>query len=128
MAHNEFEEEDFEASLSGKTLRRMLGLTLPHWPFLFGFIGLIAVVAIQDSVFNFLKKEIIDLGITPANTTALGWIVVIYGTMALLQSAGVFGFIYLAGILAERVQYDLRKQMFNHLQALSFSYFDRTPI
>jgi len=128
MAHNEFEEEDFEASLSGKTLRRMLGLTLPHWPFLFGFIGLVAFVAIQDSVFNFLKKEIIDLGITPANTTALGWIVVIYAVMAVLQSAGVFGFIYLSGILAEQVQYDLRKQMFNHLQELSFSYFDRTPI
>jgi ATP-binding cassette, subfamily B, bacterial len=128
MAHNEFEEEDFEASLSGKTLRRMMGLTLPHWPFLFGFIGLVAFVAIQDSVFNFLKKEMIDLGITPANTTALGWIVVIYAVMAVLQSAGVFGFIYLSGILAEQVQYDLRKQMFNHLQELSFSYFDRTPI
>jgi ATP-binding cassette subfamily B protein len=26
------------------------------------------------------------------------------------------------------VQYDLRKKMFNHLQDLSFSYFDRTPV
>jgi ATP-binding cassette subfamily B protein len=40
----------------------------------------------------------------------------------------VFGFIYLAGILGERVQYDLRRKMFNHLQDLSFSYFSRTPV
>jgi hypothetical protein len=26
----------------------------------------------------------------------------------------VFGFIYLAGILGERLQYDLRRKMFNH--------------
>jgi ATP-binding cassette subfamily B protein len=40
----------------------------------------------------------------------------------------VFSFIYLAGVLGERIRYDLRKKMFNHLQALSLSYFDRTPV
>ena len=35
------------------------------------------------------------------------------------QAAGVFTFIYLAGVLGERVSYDLRKKMFNHLQELS---------
>jgi ATP-binding cassette subfamily B protein len=30
--------------------------------------------------------------------------------------------------LGERIQYDLRKKLFNHLQALSFSYFDKTPV
>ena len=40
----------------------------------------------------------------------------------------MFGFIYLAGVLGERVQYDLRKKMFNHLQDLSLSYYSRTPV
>jgi ATP-binding cassette subfamily B protein len=40
----------------------------------------------------------------------------------------VFTFIYLAGILGHRVQYDLRQRLFVHLQKLSFSYFDRTPV
>ena len=26
------------------------------------------------------------------------------------------------------MQYDLRKKLFNHLQHLSFAYFDRTPV
>ena len=34
----------------------------------------------------------------------------------------------LAGVLGERIRYDLRKKMFNHLQDLSFSYYDRTPV
>lgn len=128
MSHHEFEEEDFEAALSGRTIRRMLGLTLPHWPWLVAFMVLIALVAMQDGVFNFLKKQIIDRGITPNDTTALIWVVVIYAAMMLSQAAGVFGFIYFAAMLGERLQYDLRQKMFNHLQELSFSYFDRTPV
>ncbi len=128
MSQNEFEEEEFTTTFSGHTLRRMMGLTLPHWPWLLGFMALITVVALQDGVFNFLKKQMIDLGITPRDTTALTGVMVVYGGMILLQSLGVFGFIYFAGMLGERIQYDLRRQMFNHLQELSFSYFDRTPI
>ncbi len=33
-----------------------------------------------------------------------------------------------AGVLGDRVKYELRKRLFNHLQALSFSYYDRTPL
>ena len=35
--------------------------------------------------------------------------------MIIFQAAGVFTFIYLAGVLGERVRYDLRKKTFNHL-------------
>ncbi len=124
----EFEEEDFQAQLSGKTLKRMFKLTLPHKWWLGGFIALITLTAIQDGVFNYLKKQIIDAGITPNDPAALTRVLVIYGLIALTQAGAVFGFIYLAGILGERVQYDLRQKLFNHLQALSFSYFDRTAV
>jgi len=128
MSQYEFEEEEFTTNFNGRTIKRMMGLTLVHWPWLVGFVALVALVAMQDGVFNFFKKQIIDRGITPGDTAALTWVVAIYGGMAVLQAAGVFGFIYLAGILAERIQYDLRKKMFDHLQELSFSYFDRTPV
>jgi len=103
-------------------------LTLAHRRWLVGFVGLVAMVAILDATFNFLKKQIIDRGITPADTTALTGVIVVYAAIALLEAACVFGFIYFAGMLGEQIQYDLRKLMFNHLQELSFSYFDRTPV
>ena len=31
-------------------------------------------------------------------------------------------------MLGERVRYDLRQKMFNHLQDLSLSYYSRTPV
>ena len=35
---------------------------------------------------------------------------------------------YLAGVLGERIRYDLRQKMFNHLQDLSLAYYNRTPV
>lgn len=128
MDNYQFEEEDFNAQLSGKTLKRMLSLAMPHKGWLIGFIVLITIVAAQDGIFNYLKKQIIDLGITPGDPQALLRVLAIYAVIALTQAAGVFGFIYLAGILGERLQYDLRRALFNHLQSLSFAYFDRTPV
>jgi ATP-binding cassette subfamily B protein len=128
MSDHDFEEEDFTGTVSARTITRMLGLTLPHWPWLAGFLGSTAIVALLDGAFNFLKKLLIDRGITPGDTDALGAVIGVYALLSLLQSGAVFGLIYLAGILGERLQYELRQKLFNHLQTLSFSYFDRTAV
>ncbi|MEM7032116.1 MAG: ABC transporter ATP-binding protein, partial [Chloroflexota bacterium] len=52
----------------------------------------------------------------------------LYALLMVLLAVGVFGFIYITALLGEKVRYDLRKRLFNHLQSLSFSYFDRTPL
>jgi ATP-binding cassette subfamily B protein len=75
-----------------------------------------------------LSKRIIDEGIMAQNTEALTSIILQYGFFILMQAGLVFGFIYCAGVLGHRVQYDLRRRMFDHLQELSLSYFDRTPV
>jgi ATP-binding cassette subfamily B protein len=124
----EFEEEEFTTRFSGRTVLRILAQTRPHWRWVVGFLATIALVSTLDSYFTFLGKQIIDLGILPGDMDALIRVVITYGLLIIVQAVGVFGFIYLAGVLGERVQYDLRRKMFNHLQELSFSYFDRTPV
>jgi len=124
----EFEEEEFSTQFNGRTIQRILGLATVHWRWLAGFVVCIALVSGLDSFFTFLSKQIIDQGITAGDRTALTRIVGLYGGLIVVQSVSVFGFIFLAGILGERVRYDLRKTLFNHLQELSFSYFDRTPV
>jgi ATP-binding cassette subfamily B protein len=128
MADYDYEEEEFTSQMSAGTLRRIIGLMRPHWRWVVGFLLAIAVTAFLDSVFTFLSKQIVDVGIIGGDRQALLRIVVTYAGLALVQAVTVFGFIYLAGILGERVQYDLRRKLFNHLQDLSFSYFNRTPV
>jgi ATP-binding cassette subfamily B protein len=124
----EFEEEEFTTQFSGGTIRRILGLATVHWPWLAGFLVAIASVSALDSYLTFLSKRIVDEGIVAGDVETLTEIVIQYGALIVVGAVGIFGFIYLAGILGERIRYDLRKRLFEHLQDLSFSYYDRTPV
>ncbi len=128
MSEEYLEEEDFQSKFTGKTFRRILGLTKPHWKWVIGFLIAIATVSSLDSFFTYLSKRIIDEGIVPGNKDALIGILTIYGALLVVQALFVFFFIYLAGVLGERIRYDLRKALFNHLQKLSLSYYSRTPV
>jgi ATP-binding cassette subfamily B protein len=55
-------------------------------------------------------------------------ILLLFGAMIAVQAAMIFGVVLLVGLLGERIKYDLRKTMFDHLQDLSLSYFDRTQV
>jgi ATP-binding cassette subfamily B protein len=128
MTDQYFEEEEFTTQFTGKTIFRIFQLAKPHWKWVLGFVLMIALVSVLDSYFTFLGSRIIDEGILGKDTNALIKIITRYGFLIIVQAAGVFGFIYLAGILGERIRYDLRKDMFTHLQELSLSYYNVTPV
>jgi ATP-binding cassette subfamily B protein len=93
-----------------------------------GFFINIAIVSGLDAYFTFLNKQIIDQGIMLKDYERVMQIGTVYGSFILLQAAAVFTFIYLAGVLGERIQYDLRKMLFNHLQDLSLSYYSNNAV
>jgi ATP-binding cassette subfamily B protein len=79
-----------------------------------------------DAYFTFLRKQIIDWGITPEDTAALARIGVIYAVMIRFRrQASSRLFIWRA--CWERV---IRsgKKLFNHLQDLSLKYYSQTPV
>src|SRR4030066_2466293 len=128
MAEIELEEDEYTSQITGKTLRRILGLTVPHRRWVIGFWIMIAFTSILDALFTYLNKGIIDQGIVAQNPQALMRILSLYGGLILVQAGCVFTFIFLAGVLGERIQYDLRKSMFNHLQKLSLAYYSQTSV
>lgn len=128
MTDQYFEEEEFTTQFTGKTTYRIAQLAKPHWKWVLGFILMITLVSVLDSYFTFLSSRIIDEAILGEDISALKNIITQYGLLIVVQAAGVFGFIYLAGILGERIRYDLRKSMFIHLQELSLSYYNVTPV
>jgi len=123
-----FEEEEFETQFNGKTFLRILRLAKPHKKYLYGFLLATMMVAGTDSIFTFVSKQIIDKGIVPRDVDAMVMYLGIYGGLILVQAAMVFSFIYLVSLLGERIRFDLRQSMFNHLQSLSLSYYSRTPV
>ncbi len=123
-----FEEEEFTTSFSGQTLWRILAQVRPHWRWVVGFLLTIALVSTVDSILTFITAKMIDEAILVNDREALKQWLALYAGLIFVSAAGVFGFIYLAGVLGERIRYDMRRSLFNHLQKLSLSYYDRTPI
>jgi ATP-binding cassette subfamily B protein len=128
VAEIELEEDEYTSQITGKTIARIFSLTKPHRRWVAGFWVMIAFTSILDAIFTYLNKGIIDQGIVGQSHQALVRILTLYGGLVLVQALCVFGFIFLAGILGERIQYDLRRSMFNHLQALSLSYYSQTSV
>ncbi|HPO59783.1 MAG TPA: ABC transporter transmembrane domain-containing protein, partial [Anaerolineaceae bacterium] len=128
MSDEYIEEEEFSGAFEGRVFRRILTLIAPYKMWVVGFLLSVVVVSILDAYFTYLSKQIIDQGIVPGNRSALVSILLQYGGLIVVQCVAVFGFIYLTAVLGERVRYDLRQSMFNHLQALSLNYYSRTPV
>ncbi len=128
MAETHFKEEEFNNKLSTKTALRIFEQAKPHWILLIGFILCIMATAFLEAFGTYVVKLAIDEAIIPANKELLFKYLFTFGIMHFILALVVFGFIYCAGRLGEQIQYDLRKKLFSHLQNLSFSYFDKTPI
>lgn len=124
----ELEEEEYTSEITSDVLKRIIGLLRPHWKATLGFLLTIAAVSALDSVFTYLNKIMIDQGMVEKKVEILYRMATYYGILIILQSGLVFLFIYLAGILGERIQYDLRKLMFGHLQELSLSFYSQTAV
>lgn len=128
MSEHSFHEEEFDTSFNTHTLRRIAGLTRPHWKIVTVFVLAVAGVAFIEAFINFLNAQLIDEAILKGNTQRLAELGLLYAGMWIVFAVLVFGFIYMAGQLSHRVQYDLRKRLFAHLQDLSLSYYTQTPV
>lgn len=124
----ELEEEEHTSPLTGEVFKRIVGLLRPHWKWVLGFFVAILLTSALDGAFTYINKHIIDDGIQLGNKDVIWDLVLLYGGFQLLQSGLIFAFIYLAGVLGERIQYDLRRMMFNHLQDLSLSYYAQNAV
>ena len=124
----ELEEEEYTSQLTAPVFKRIVALLRPHWRWVVGFFITIALTSSTDAYFTYLNKDIVDKGIILGDTAALTRIAWIYGSIILFQAVTVFSFVYLAGVLGERVQYDLRQMLFNHLQELSLSYYAQNAV
>jgi ATP-binding cassette subfamily B protein len=124
----EIEEEEYTSNLTAPVFRRIVGLMKPHMNWVIGFFVTIALTSITDATLTFINKGFVDQGISLKEPAALMHLATIYGSIILFQAITVFTFVYLAGVLGERIQYDLRKMMFNHLQELSLSYYSQNAV
>jgi ATP-binding cassette subfamily B protein len=126
---NTFEETDY--SHEGSTVNvflRICKLMKPYWGLMGIFLIAVILTSVMDAYITFLSKRIIDEGILSGKISILLDILYQYGALIIFEACTVFSFIYVVSIVGEKVRYDLRQKMFNHLQSLSLSYYNQTPV
>jgi len=128
MAPYEMEEEEFTGQLTGAVLKRILGLLRPHWKWTLSFLLAMMAVSTMDAIFTLINKQIIDQSVVGGDRNALWYLAAAFMGLTVVQAIGAFVFIYMTGVLGERVRYDMRKSMFKHLQDLSLSYYNQNAV
>jgi len=107
-------------------LRRLFGYLRPYWKPLVvvGFLLLLYTgLSLLPPLF---QREIVDQVIGDRDLSRLGvMIAALVGIHALLQVVD-FGDMYIRHALGERFIFDLRVRIYEHLQRLSLSFFERT--
>ncbi|MBF9014462.1 MULTISPECIES: ABC transporter ATP-binding protein [unclassified Oceanispirochaeta] len=120
------ESQLFTGAFKGNTFKRILAETANHKGLLIAFLLFILMTSFIDSLSTYLTQFIIDDGILGKDSSAL-WRYTIYQMLCFVVNGGcIFGFIYCADRLGQHIQYEMREKLFNHLQELSFSFFDKT--
>jgi ATP-binding cassette, subfamily B, multidrug efflux pump len=75
-----------------------------------------------------LTQRALDVAIPARDGGLLGTLALVFLAALLLEFLIEYGQTLLTTYLGQRVMYDLRMQIFAHLQRLSISYFDRNPV
>jgi ATP-binding cassette subfamily B multidrug efflux pump len=75
-----------------------------------------------------LTQRALDVAIPQQDLGLLGTLAALFLAALVLDFFVEYGQTLLTAYIGQRVMYDLRMQIFNHLQRLSISYFDRNPV
>ncbi len=112
--------------------RRLMGRLLAYLgPYkltvVFSLLLVIAGSALK-LVGPYLTKVAIDDYITPGNLEGLDRVAFLYVIALGLQFVISFFQVYLMNVAGQRVMFDMRREIFSHLQRLQPAFFDKNPI
>ena len=111
-----------------RLLRRLLRYLYPHRRAVLGALAAITGHSLLQVAQPYLTKLAIDRHIVPGDLAGLGQIAAAF----LLILAGSFVLEYLEtctmGMIGQRIMFDLRMEIYRHLQRLDIGFYDRHPV
>lgn len=122
------QEDEFQAKLDAglwwKIFRRALGYRRFLLPL---FISAILIAAC-DAAYAQITRWVIDGVARDGDRAPFALYASVYFGLTVVFCAGIWTFIEMAGNLSNRLAHDIRRDCFDRLQELEFSYFDTRPV
>ena len=124
----QMEEKEYTKSFDARVWKRML-------PFLRPYAGTFAMVILMnllcaavDIMLPLFQRAAIDNFIERDTTEGLGWFSLCYALVIVAQTLFVICFTRGCMRIEMRLGRDMKRACFTHLQTLSFSYYNTTPV
>jgi ATP-binding cassette, subfamily B, multidrug efflux pump len=112
----------------GALLRRLLGYLRPYRWLTAAAVALLMSQSVLALVGPRLTEQALDVAVPKHDVGLLSLLAGLYLVTLVLDFGVEYGGTLLTSYIGQRVMYDLRLQLFGHLQRLSISYFDRHPV
>ena len=122
------QDEALDKSYDATLLRRLLVYLRPYRGLALLAVLLLFMSAGLALVGPLLTQRALDVAIPKHDMGLLGTLAVLFVAALLLEFVVEYGQTLLTTYIGQRVMYDLRMQIFGHLQQLSISFFDRNPV
>lgn len=108
------------------TVKRIASYAIPYKPALILFLITVVIDAVLVISSPLLLRKLIDDGVVPGNSDLVTRLALLVGVIALLDA--LFSMIgrWFSARIGEGLIYDLRTQVFNHIQRQSIAFFTRT--
>lgn len=122
------EEQDLGKVYDRVLMRRLVSYMKPYRVEVMLLVCLVVGVMLAQLAGPYLLKIAIDLHIQPLKLDGLGIIAVLM--ISAMTAELVLRYVneYKVQMLGQKIMYDIRRQIFSHLQRLDVSYFDRNPV
>lgn len=123
--------EDEGSAVAGQDislLKRMIPYAAPHALLLIGALIMMPVVAVASLAQPALVRQAINAAIVSGSGAMLRQVVLLFIGAIALEFVSRFAQVYWMQLGGQRAMADLRRAVFLHVQRLSLSYFDRTPV
>jgi ATP-binding cassette subfamily B protein len=122
------EEEALGKAYDARLMRRLLSYIRPYrWKVVLG-VAVLLVIAALELLGPWLTKVALDSAIPNGDVRLLGILALAYLAALLFGFVLEYGQQILTTWIGQRIMYDLRREIFGHLQRQSLRYFDRNPV
>jgi ATP-binding cassette subfamily B multidrug efflux pump len=122
------EEESLGKAYDGVLMRRLLRYLKPYaWHVAIGIVLSIAVSG-MEAVRPYFVKIAVDVNIAQKDPRGLLRTTLLFFAVMLLRGVIQYANSYLTQWIGQRTIFDLRMELFEHLERLGLRFFDRNPI
>ena len=128
MGQNEFKEQEYTKQFDFKLWLKVAKYAKKYKGTLLLIALAMIVLASIDAYLPLMTKKAIDNFIVPKSLDGIVNFSILYLVLVIVQAATVFFFIALAGKVEVGIIYDIKRDGFIHLQDLSLSYYNKTPV